>query len=115
MRSAEHCADEADDTNPVGPRIWSEYAGDPDFRELLELFAASVSGKCSTLSELQRCADVDRLKDFAHELKGAGGGYGFALVTDRAARLEEACTANDADAISRQVELLIDVLNRIAV
>lgn len=96
----------------AGP-VLSEFADDPDFAELLELFAASVADWRRELPELFAAADFTSLKVRAHQIKGSAGGYGFPELSTRAAGLEQACAAGapgEAD-----LALVTGYLDRIAV
>lgn len=95
--------------------VRSEFAGDTDYAELLELFAASTPDKQRQLRDTFRAGDIEQLQSFAHELKGAGGGYGFPGLTERAARLEAACKANDVADIDDLLQDVLDFLGRIDV
>ncbi len=95
-----------------GP-IRSTLAGDPDFDELLEMFAESMIEKRQGLEGSFRTCQIDQVRTQAHQLKGAGGGYGFAGLTDLARELEEACKADDHD-IDRIGEALDRVLGYMA-
>lgn len=67
---------------------YSSLAADPDLAELVDLFVAELPERLAALHsalETSRIADVAR---FAHQLKGAGGSYGFPQLTPVAARLE---------------------------
>ena len=40
----------------------------------------------------------------AHRLKGAGGSYGYLLLTEASKRLEEACKARNTDAAKAAID-----------
>jgi HPt (histidine-containing phosphotransfer) domain-containing protein len=56
------------------------------------------------LREGLNARDFDGIRTIGHHLKGAGGGYGFAAITDIGARIEKAAAARD----DRTVALCID-------
>lgn len=93
--------------------VRSEFADDEDFRELLQLFAESVPEKQGTLRALHQKGAVEEIRVCAHQIKGAGGGYGFPGLSSAAADLEHACKAHDADRIARTLDALVDYLGRI--
>ena len=98
----------------TGP-IRSAFADDGDFVELLQLFAESIPEKRLTVRELQNKGAVDELRVWAHQLKGASGGYGFPGLSEAAAELEQGCKARETDRIGRAVDRIVDYLNRIEI
>lgn len=98
-----------------GRPIRSTFADDADFAELLQLFAETIAEKRSTVRELQQKGAVEELRVWAHQLKGAGGGYGFPALSEAAAELEQSCETPQTDRITRAVDRVIDYLNRIEV
>jgi len=101
-----------DFTNGKMP-VRSEFADDEDFRELLQLFAESVPEKQGALRTLYQKGAVDEIRVCAHQIKGAGGGYGFPGLSAAAAELEQACKTHNADRIARTLDALVDYLGRI--
>lgn len=57
--------------------------------------------------------DREFLARKAHQLKGAGGGYGFPGLSESASRLENACEAQDFSAIASGFEDLLALIDRI--
>jgi signal transduction histidine kinase/CheY-like chemotaxis protein/HPt (histidine-containing phosphotransfer) domain-containing protein len=51
-------------------------------------FVARLPEKVDALMALTRSGDVEELRRLAHQLKGAGSGFGFPAITETAARLE---------------------------
>jgi HPt (histidine-containing phosphotransfer) domain-containing protein len=101
--------------DPAAPPVHSAYADDEDFAELLRAFADTIPEKQRTVLELHRAGSIDELRRWAHQLKGAAGGYGFPELTEAAAELEQACKAQDAVRIKLGVDRVLDYLKRIAV
>jgi HPt (histidine-containing phosphotransfer) domain-containing protein len=97
-----------------GP-IRSDLAGDPDYHELLQLFAEEIPRKRQAVRELRREGRLADLAVFAHQLKGAAGGYGFGGLSEAAAVLEVACRSNDLDRMDVAVDAIVDYLDRIQV
>lgn len=93
--------------------VRSEFGDDPDFAELLEMFADSIVEKRQALTVAAQANDTDQLRTLAHQLKGAGGGYGFPGLTTVAAELESVCKENDETQIESHTEQLLDYLSRI--
>jgi len=70
------------------PPLRSQYENDPDMRDLVREFACGLPGRAAALEELHATRMHAELQRLAHQLKGAGGGYGFPLITELAAALE---------------------------
>jgi HPt (histidine-containing phosphotransfer) domain-containing protein len=96
-------------------RVRSEFADDPDYRELLEQFALAMPERLSGLLEAHRSTAYDVLRSRAHQLKGAGGGFGFPRLSVLAAELEKACLSQDPLRIVAALEPVISYMNRITV
>jgi HPt (histidine-containing phosphotransfer) domain-containing protein len=93
--------------------IRSEFGSDEDFREVLLAFVDAVPARCQLLAELHKAGSIDELARQAHQLKGAGGGYGFPEISGAAAELQHACRAQDPARIAQSLAQLLDVLGRV--
>jgi len=102
----------ADSANPP---IRSELADDPDFRELLEEFGTVVPERREGLLAAHRGGAYDELRKRAHQLKGAGGGFGFPQLSELAAELERACVSGDPARIAESLERIVGYMNRITI
>ena len=95
-----------------GP-IQSDFNGDPEMRELIDLFVSQMPAKADKLSDLFHGQQIDDLKRLAHQLKGAAGGYGFGIISEAAAQLEQSIKAEEElDQVRTQVDQLIDLCQR---
>ncbi|HZL33751.1 MAG TPA: CHASE3 domain-containing protein [Tepidisphaeraceae bacterium] len=102
-------------SNPQGvtqaPAEVSCPPGDPDIAPFLPAFIADLPTQVNRLLELANGGDLDTLRQLLHQLKGTGGMYGFAEMTDLAARAEqnliETCAiAKVMDDVKALVELI---------
>jgi len=71
--------------------IFSTFADDEDLGELIALFVDEIPLRIESLLEAAYEGDWEGVRRLAHQLKGAGGSYGFQEVTEVAARLERTC------------------------
>jgi HPt (histidine-containing phosphotransfer) domain-containing protein len=71
-------------------RIRSAYEGDDEMMEIVREFAGELPARIARIEELLAAGDEEELGRLAHQLKGAGGGYGFPQITEAAAGLEQA-------------------------
>ena len=96
-----------------GPLI-SEYASDADMLELIEMFVAELPERVTALNDAMAAGDLARVGGLAHQLKGAGGGYGYPTITDSAFTLETMAKAgtDDLDAVRRNIDELVSLCNR---
>ena len=76
--------------------IRSIYEDDPDMLEIVVDFAGELPQRVEDLLARLAEGDLAQLQVLAHQLKGAGGGYGFPQITDLAASLEQ-CLKDGAD------------------
>ena len=96
--------------------IRSIFENDPDMMEIVRDFAAALPERRRSLQALLEANDLDALQVAAHQLKGAGGGYGFQPITDTAARLEQALRVGvDASALKDHCQALCEVLDAVTV
>jgi len=77
--------------------IRSTYEADPDMLEIVCDFARELPARTALLETLLHSRAFAELQTLAHQLKGAGGGYGFAQITEVASRLEQALKSGAAE------------------
>jgi HPt (histidine-containing phosphotransfer) domain-containing protein len=95
---------EGDSKRPPGDPIVSEFAADPDMVELVDEFLTELPERVHGITRAARENDLLRLATLSHQLKGAAGGYGFAVITDAARKLEK--LARDEQEIEQVREAL---------
>jgi len=59
------------------------------FADIVSQFVAGLSERVARMEDAIRMADFDALQVAAHQLKGSGGGYGYPILSYRAAQLEK--------------------------
>lgn len=64
---------------------------DPDMIDIVEEFVTGLTDRVADLKAAYDQSDWTRLKTLAHQLKGAGGSYGYPPISELAATIEEAC------------------------
>ena len=100
--------------------IISTLASDPDMGELIQLFVEEIPERVRTLQDFWQRKDLNELKRIAHQLKGSGGGYGFASLGAAAGTLEHTLMQTpaaqpDLESIARQVDELVNLCSRVRV
>ncbi len=96
--------------------IRSIYEDDPDMLEIVREFAAELPRR---VEEIEACLEAGRmaeLQTLAHQLKGAGGGYGFGQVTEAAAGLEQVVKEGaEQSVVKDRARALCEVLRAVEV
>ena len=77
--------------------IRSTYEDDPDMLDIVREFAHELPDRIERIESLLAARSFAELQTLAHQLKGAGGGYGFPIITENAAALERALKAGEAE------------------
>lgn len=95
----------------------SDFAHDPDMAELVREFVQELPQRMDALEEAWRDANSELVARVAHQLKGAGAGYGFAPVSDAAAKLEQAVksTQQDLQSVKKEFDELVELCRRASV
>ncbi len=75
--------------------IYSKFAADEDWRELLQSLVADLPDRLEALDNAVAKSDLATLARLVHQLKGACGSYGYEVITPLARQLEQAMKAND--------------------
>ena len=99
----------------LGQEITSFLEGDPDYHKTIETFVGNLPGR---IEEIRRALETDNLGELAfkiHALKGLGGFAGFAVYTEKAARIEESLRHHDVDKIQQQIDEMIQLCMRTTV
>ena len=97
-------------------QIRSVYEDDPDMMEIVREFVADLPVRSAALASALETSDLDTLQTLAHQLKGAGGGYGLQQITDAAGVLEQSLRQGaDASLLKDQCEFLRATLDSVVV
>lgn len=100
-------------SDDVSSLVKSIYADEADFQELLEYFVSALPERRMQLLAGMEEGDLFTLKSVAHQLKGAGGGYGYPGLTERAQQLEMACRAEKHAEIPGTLKNLVSYIDQI--
>ena len=88
---------------------------DRDLEDLIPGFLQNRLKDIETIKKALEIRDYENIKILGHSMKGAGGGYGFAKITDIGRALEQAAKDNNAEAVHQEVTVLMDYLARVEV
>jgi PAS domain S-box-containing protein len=98
---------------PTDP-IRSTYAQMPMMKKIIDEFVADLPARAREIREQLSTQQLDQLRRTTHQLRGAGGGYGFAELTELATRVEQAVKDQQpANAIGELADQLIGYMRRI--
>lgn len=102
--------DKSSDTEP----IFSEHKHDTEMRPLITEFARGLAGYIEELRDANAQNNYTTLEFISHQLKGAGEGYGFPAISERAGELLHSLNedAAEIETIRQQANELISTLNR---
>ena len=90
--------------------IRSEMADDPTFAPLVDMFIDELQTRFGAIQDAWRQRQFDELATLTHQLKGAGGGYGFPQVTDVSRDLETEVNDSQDDV---RIEQLLNELQAV--
>jgi CheY-like chemotaxis protein len=86
---------------------------DPDLQEIVRQFVRDLPDRSSSMLRAAQTSDTETLKRLAHQLKGAGGSYGFPAITEAAAAVENALADGlDEPTLRDRVETLASLCRR---
>ena len=88
---------------------------DVAFTDMVTQFVAGLGDRVVRMEEAIRAADFDALRTSAHQLKGSGGGYGYPILTARAAQLEKHAKNRSLDQCIEVIDELKVICRRVVV
>ncbi len=89
--------------------LHSSLETDPMMAELVTTYVQELPGQAAQLTSLMNQQNLADLKRLVHQIKGAGGGYGFDAISDAAAAAEQSMKlAQDLQMVRSQVDALIE-------
>ncbi len=88
---------------------------DPDLAPMIPTFLENRRRDVAEIRRALTAGDFETIRVRGHGMKGIGGGYGFARITEIGAAIEEAAKNRDAAVVSAQVAGLADYLARVEV
>jgi HPt (histidine-containing phosphotransfer) domain-containing protein len=97
--------------SPIPARLQSQLlALDADMRDLVEEFIGELPTRLAELHAARRVLDWPRMQSIAHGMKGAGGSYGYPLLSHAFASLETAFRERRDDNFGACVQRIESIL-----
>jgi len=84
---------------------------DPDMFDLVDQFLTGLGNRAAELQKAHEQLDWDNLSTLAHQLKGAGGSYGYSEISELGKTMEQAFRVHSAEHFEdwmKQFEQLIN-------
>ncbi len=75
----------------------SEFANDPDLADIIGDFVNGLTEQTDEMATALQASQFEDLRRMAHQLKGAGGSYGYPSITEAARKLEDAARESDPE------------------
>jgi CheY-like chemotaxis protein/HPt (histidine-containing phosphotransfer) domain-containing protein/anti-sigma regulatory factor (Ser/Thr protein kinase) len=95
-------------------KLMSTFHADPDMAVLIAQFASALPARIGELESALATDDREQLLHLAHQLNGAGGGYGFPQITTAALTVEHDCREQaDAARLRGSVDALLTLLRAV--
>lgn len=96
--------------------IYSTLQSEPEFAELLAVFAGEMPRRATAIELALAQRDHEEVRRVAHQLKGAASSYGFEALTNMAGQLEHAVRDQETpEAIGELAARLAAMCRRVAV
>jgi PAS domain S-box-containing protein len=94
--------------------IRSTFAAVTKMRKILDEFVEGMAVQVGHITEWLEREDLQSLRRAAHQLKGAGGGYGFPQVTELAGRVERSIAETEPmEVIAARVDELVWLIRQV--
>lgn len=95
------------------PSVFSTMGSDPDMVELVQEFVRVLPDRVKSIEDAVNANDLESLRRLAHQLKGASGGYGFEVIGQAAASLEQSSkAATSVSQVTAHVQDLVSLCQR---
>ncbi len=88
---------------------------DPDLEKLVPRYLENRRKDILSIENALKAGEYETIRILGHSMKGSGGGYGFALIADLGALLEQAATTSNPAEITEVLARLSDYLQRVEV
>ncbi len=88
---------------------------DPEIKEIIPMFLENRRKDVEAIGEALKKKNLEAVRRLGHQMKGAGGGYGFDGISKIGADLEVCAMQADAKGAQKALRELEDYLRRVVV
>jgi HPt (histidine-containing phosphotransfer) domain-containing protein len=86
----------------------------PGMLEIIAEFVDGLPGEVQKMTDFLEHNDMVSLRRVVHQLRGAGGGYGFNPITESAIRTEGSIDSpTSSNSVASEINFLLDLIRRI--
>lgn len=100
---------------PEGPIASDLVDEDASFSDIVMDFVNGLDKRLARMDQALNSSDFEDLRIAAHQLKGSGGGYGYPILTERAAELERHAKTSALDDCIKGLDELRQLCARVVV
>ncbi|MCG6551988.1 MAG: response regulator [Candidatus Magnetominusculus sp. LBB02] len=102
-------------TAPVNISDHMTVSIDPELRHIIPTFLKEVGGDIKAIQEALNAADIRAAQKIGHNIKGAGGGYGFEAITALGKAIEEAAKTDNTGEILKLLDKLSNYIENVRI
>jgi len=88
---------------------------DPDISDIVPVFLAKIREHLTTILKALDSGDLETPRVLGHNMKGTGATYGFPVITDLGAEIEQAAKDRNCDTIRTKASELASYLERLRI
>ncbi len=93
--------------------IRSAFSDDPDMADIVKQFVAGLADRVKDMKDALDHNDYQTLNRCAHQMKGAGGSYGYPPLSEQAEKLQQSADKQDAEGARLRLNELDNLCKRI--
>jgi len=86
-----------------------------EIEDLIPMFLKTVNQNIATIKTAIAANDIETVRTLGHRMKGSGGGYGFAKVTELGKAIEDGAKSQNLESCSQANDQLADYMANIEV
>jgi HPt (histidine-containing phosphotransfer) domain-containing protein len=86
---------------------------DKDLEDLIPGYLENRRRDIASIEEALKKNDFETIRILGHSMKGSGGGYGFAAITEIGKKIEEAAKKMEKEEVGRQIAALSEYITSI--
>jgi HPt (histidine-containing phosphotransfer) domain-containing protein len=88
---------------------------DAELKELIPQYLSNREQDIKKIEDALIRSDFGLIQSLGHSMKGSGGGYGFDMITEIGAEIEQAAKSLDKNSIITNINRLKNYLRRIEI